>query len=57
MNKSDQITGDFEYEGDQEQIGDRILMHGIGTLKWKTGEIYQGDFQSNLRKGNGLMVY
>ncbi|XP_070969540.1 alsin-like isoform X1 [Oncorhynchus clarkii lewisi] len=30
-------------------------MHGIGTYKYATGELYEGSFQDNMRHGHGML--
>ncbi|XP_036395976.1 alsin isoform X2 [Megalops cyprinoides] len=30
-------------------------MHGFGTYKYATGEVYEGSFQDNMRQGHGML--
>ncbi|XP_045063859.1 alsin isoform X1 [Coregonus clupeaformis] len=45
LNKNDHYQGHWK-EG---------KMHGIGTFKYATGELYEGSFQDNMRHGHGML--
>ncbi|XP_031414211.1 alsin isoform X2 [Clupea harengus] len=45
LNKSDHYQGNWK-EG---------KMHGFGTYRYATGEVYEGCFQDNMRHGHGML--
>ncbi|XP_076871765.1 alsin isoform X2 [Brachyhypopomus gauderio] len=45
LNKCDHYQGHWK-EG---------KMHGLGTFRYSTGEVYEGSFQENARHGHGMM--
>ncbi|GAX09721.1 hypothetical protein FisN_19Lh191 [Fistulifera solaris] len=42
------------YDGSFNSNGER---HGLGKMTWTNGDVYEGNFENNLRNGKGTMVF
>ena len=48
------LDGDVKYYGSFNEKGDK---HGLATVLWANGDVYEGYFENNFRNGKGTMVF
>lgn len=48
------LAGDIKYYGSLNAIGEK---DGLATVIWANGDVYEGNFEKDMRNGKGTMVF